>query len=52
MAPEIHAIGDCNPLIVDAPYPPLKLEPVKTKTAWPRYTAAAIHEAYRIMREI
>ena len=52
VAPEIHAIGDCNPLIVDAPYPPLKLEPVKTKTAWPRYTAAAIHEAYRIMREI
>ena len=52
LAPEVYAIGDCNPYIVDKPYPPLKLEPVVTKTAWPRFTAAAIHEAYRIVRDI
>lgn len=53
MAPEVYAIGDCNPRIIeDPPYPQLKLEPVSTKLAYPRFTAMAIREAWRIVRDI
>ncbi len=52
VAPEVYAVGDCNPLIVDAPYPPSKIEPVDSELIWPRFTAAAIREAYRIAREL
>ena len=52
LAPEVYAIGDCNPLVIDKPYPPAKIEPVATKLAWPKFTFNAIQEAYRIVREI
>ncbi len=51
-APEIYAIGDCNPLVIDAPYPPSKIEPVDSELAWPQFTVTAIREAYRIAREV
>ena len=50
MAPEVYAVGDCNPLVIDKPYPPSKIEPVDSKPAWPRYTVTAIREAFRIAR--
>ena len=52
VAPEVYAVGDCNPLIVDAPYPPSKIEPVESELIWPRFTAAAVREAYRVARGI
>ena len=52
LAPEVYAIGDCNPLIVTDPIPPMKLQPVYSKEEWPRFTVTAVREAWRIVREI
>ena len=54
MAPEVYTIGDCNPREPnDENFPPLKLEPfLQFHPHRPAYTAAAINEAYRIMREV
>ena len=52
LAPEIYAVGDCNPLKMDIPYPPSKVEPVDSELVWPAFTTAAIREAYRIAREV
>ena len=52
LAPEVYAIGDCNPLVFDEPYPSSKIEPVQTETMWPSFTVTAVREAYRIARGI
>lgn len=51
-APEVYAIGDCNPLVRTEPYPELIVQPVDTKRVWPAYTVTAVREAYRIAREL
>lgn len=53
LAPTVYAVGDCNPKeFDDSTFPPLKLEPVGTAPMWPRFTAPAISEAYRLAREL
>lgn len=53
-APEVYAIGDCNPREAnDENFPPLKLEPfIMFKPHRPSFTCAAINEAYRIMHTV
>lgn len=50
--PEIYAVGDCNPYIEKEPYPQLKLEPVESEPIWPRFTATAVREAYRVAHDL
>lgn len=50
--PEVHAIGDCNPLVIDEPFPQPMIQTITTPRRWPSYTTTAIREAYRIAREI
>ena len=50
LAPEVFAVGDCNPFEMDRPYPPSKVEPIGSKLMWPHFTVTATREAYRIAR--
>lgn len=52
LAPEVYAVGDCDPYIEEEPYPQLKLEPVASKPIWPRFTVTAVREAYRIAHDL
>ena len=51
-APEVYMVGDCDPAEVDAPYPPLMLQPMDSEPMWPHFTAPAVRAAYQIARSI
>lgn len=52
IVPEIYAVGDCNPLRHDRPYPPMMLQPTRNEPQWPAFTVSAVREAFRIARDI
>lgn len=52
LAPEVYAVGDCNPMVIDEPYPEPILEPVTSKLIWPKFTALAIRQVYGIARTV
>lgn len=52
VVPEVYAVGDCNPLVMEEPYPPLVSQPMETKSVWPQFTATAVREAYRVAKTI
>ena len=52
LAPEVYAVGDCNPMVIDEPYPEPILEPVSSKLIWPKFTALAIRQVYGIARTV
>ncbi len=52
LAPEVYAVGDCNPMEIDEPYPEPILEPVTSKLIWPKFTALAIRQVYGIARTV
>lgn len=52
IVPEIYAIGDCNPLVIEEDYPQPMLQHITTPRRWPSFTLTAVREAYRIARGI
>ena len=52
LAPEVFAVGDCNPLEIDEPYPVMVTLALSSRPMWPHFTATAVREAFRIAKDL